>query len=112
MSFDFVINNLHLLPFEISFFIGVIFLCSAPVNYCIRQKKLILTPRDIFRYNNFERKALIYGAIFVLIGIAGSAFVSEKYGYNITVTDIHGNKRIERFMGFRSNPNTLSIPEK
>lgn len=112
MSIDFYTNNLHLLPFEICFFIGAIFLASAPINYCMRKKKLILMPWDIFRYNNFESKALILGGIFILIGIVGSAVVTEKYGYNVTVTDIHGNKRIEKFWGSRFNPNTLPIPEK
>ena len=97
MSFEFLIMNHHLAPFLILFFIGFFLLVLTPIHYRWRRKKIatFLTPLDLMRYNKFEQKALIIGIIFVLIGIIGSAFVSEKYGYNTFVYDLDGTKRIE-----------------
>lgn len=93
MSFQFLINNPHIAPFLVVFFIGFVFIVLAPLHYRARTKKYfaILTPFDLTKYNKPEKKMLFLGVLFGLIGILGAAIMTEKYGYNYTYTDISGH---------------------
>jgi hypothetical protein len=97
MSIEFFFNNSHLVPFFLLFFIGFVLLCLTPAHYRWKTKStsVFLTFKDFLRYNKFQRRTVFLGIIFVSIGILGAVFVSEKYGYNRVVIDIHGNKIIE-----------------
>jgi len=87
--------NLHLLPFYILFFAGLVLLGFAPIHYEIRIKRWILNPFHFPRYNAFEWKVLIWGIVLSFVGLVGLAMISEEYGYKRVFTDIHGNKTIE-----------------
>lgn len=85
----------HLLPFEISFFIGFVLIVWAPISYRKREKKkYFLSPMDLLRYNKFEKIGLILGIIFFLVGIIGIAKMDDKYGHEVKVTDEYGNSTI------------------
>ena len=58
--------------------------------------QLILSPRDLRKYDSIERNMLSFGFLLVVVAILGLAFVIEEYGYNIIVHDSNGNKTIER----------------
>ena len=92
MSVQFLINNPHIAPFLIVFFIGFVSIVLAPLHYRARIKKYIaiLTPFDLTKYNRPEKKMLSLGVLLLLIGILGVAIMTEKYGYNYTYTDISG----------------------
>ena len=94
MSLQFLLNNLHIAPFIVAFFIGFILLALAPIKYRSRTGKIFLTPFDLGRYNELEKKLLIWGVVLGFGGIIGAAIISETYGYNYTHTDIHGKTTI------------------
>ena len=94
MPLEFFIINPHLAPFFILFFVGAILLVFVPLYYRWRTKTipLFLTPRDFLKYSKFQRRTLFFGVLFLLLGIFGAALISEKYGYNRVVFDIHTHK--------------------
>ena len=94
MSLQFLLNNLHIAPFIGAFFVGLIFLVLAPLKYRSRTGKKIVTPFDLSRYNEVEKKLLTWAVVLVLGGILGAAIISEIYGYNYTFTDINGKTSI------------------
>lgn len=82
MSVRFLINNPHIAPFIIAFFIGAFCLSAAPIHYMLRNKFFkIITPLDLTKYNLSESKLLFIGIILTLVGILGAAIMTENYGY-------------------------------
>ncbi len=97
MSIEFLINNPHLLPFFLLFFLGFVLIIIAPIHYrfITKSTQLSLTLKDFFQYSKFQKTLVFIGCLCLLIGILGSTHVSEKYGYNRVIIDIHGNRTIE-----------------
>lgn len=104
--FKLLILNPHIVPFILSFFLGVLLLVLAPLKYRARTKniKIALTPNDLMKYSKKESNILIYGIALVAIGLIGATVISEQYGYKTTVTDVNGNVSIEWIGG---NKNAL-----
>ena len=94
MSLRFLYMNFHIAPFIIAFFAGFILLVLAPLTYQLRKKKLFITPLDVLRYDDLERRLLLWGAILAFGGIVGAAIITESYGYNYRFTDINGKTSI------------------
>lgn len=83
MSVRFLINNPHLAPFIIAFFLGAFCLAAAPLHYMFKNNKTIkiITPFDLTKYNLSESKLLFIGIILTLVGILGAGIMTENYGY-------------------------------
>jgi len=99
MLFEFLSINPHLIPFFIMFFTGLGLVVFISISYRKRTKRIIITANDLRKYNKLEKIAFFLGGLFILTGILGSIIITEQYGYNTTVTDIHGNKTIEKIGG-------------
>jgi len=99
MLFEFLSINPQLIPFFIMFFTGLGLVVFISISYRKRTKRIIITANDLRKYNKLEKIAFFLGGLFILTGILGSIIITEQYGYNTTVTDIHGNKTIEKIGG-------------
>lgn len=96
MLFEHVIINPHLAPFIICFLIAFPLVIFAPIHHMWRKRKIIVTPKDLMKYSKLEKILLISGIVLAVLGILGSAIVTEKYGYNVVVTEIDGTRNVER----------------
>jgi len=78
------------------FLIGFVMLAYVPFRYRFRTKKkrLILTPFDLMKYDEKERKLLMLGMILVVFSIITSGWYNSEFGYKTTFTDENGKVEI------------------
>ena len=89
------ILNPHLIPFEILIVIGAVFIGIVPINYIRRTGYPITNLFGLTNYSKTEWKLLLIGVIFLFVGMIGNSTMKDKYGFNVKVTDRHGNVTIE-----------------
>lgn len=102
MSIQFLLNNPHISPFILAFFVGAVLLVLAPVKYRSRTGEAIFTPFDLAKYNELERNLLFWGVVLAFGGIIGAAVISDTYGYNYTYINIDGSTTIVNSIKDRS----------
>lgn len=97
MLLYFFLANPHIGAFLLITVLGLVSLALAPIMYIRRTGRLrtIYAFWEIANYNSIERRLICIGAVLAIMGIAATAYVSDRYGYYRLVNDVHGKRSLE-----------------